>query len=1231
MLCLPRLGLRFRVFTNGIVSEEFNGFCVDIDQRIGCFIGLEEMLVLKSTDLSGQRKVIVPHGEVRRAAGGSPNTHTTRIDISKGQPLSPPYFVFDVNPTLKQLKAPESKTAHLYLALLHATCAHPLEDMLTEQTGLESCLNLLQSPECWSPKPFTNTSQQILQQLWNLAPKRSFYPSHLKVQECVSRPLYLDSSCSHECISLAVEALVEDSGKLSYLFNDEPTSLDIKSTFLAERAYVRDEEMLCRGARVIRTTRRETPLQIMNENLLLQGRASEHMRHLASNHCSWKYLLESGSFAIQNYLFSQKNLEGVSDMLETTQDLGSWCDWILPSGFLDFYNFAKGHGPERNEEFVLMLTYLFHSGMKKSIIDILDLVSQHSTEFSNLPTPAHSQYKELHKFSFQRNEVEALLSEGAQTLDGYIALRTRHWLNGVFVSGHRLRLEQEFNDRRNSEINRVVAVAENGWKCGQISFFDLQGALSGAQVLLQSAIWYNNKINSLLTTWRNNWDLHNFVQDLDKRLDRVYTSMNDDEKGIASLDVRTEQCGLYPKFTVTLSDAQIVRETTETKAKRVIKQCLSSHDAARCKGLTDPFIAISGVNLPTFLEANSERIRSDRSCKVAQFMQQELIRSWEAYRQDLQKSRNFRLDTKEPQLLDEESKLLEEIQNTYELREEFWDALCRYLSPDEHDVVGKSVLLSGMWRRILPTRVLPMLCDMTVETSLKNLLLAYGILITKEQRAQRLLKYLKESPAHPNRYREIMNHGFQGWSPREYPEWLLFEIERNITLRERQVAVIKDMVTKDGDGCTIQLQMGEGKTTVLLPLIAATLAREKKLVRVTVPRSLYNSNYILLQFRLGRMLRHKVYLFPCQRDIVINTERTKKIQKVYEECLKESGIVLSRPQDRLSFEAKVIETCLSSAREVAECAFDLQRFIKNHVRDVIDETDEVLSTSQQLMYTIGSQLECDGRQLRWEVAQAVLRLVAKYCSAHDLNESSVLYCPGSPGQFPDKLRILDTDFYEFMIQYIAREILRGGEELNMALSSAERLEAMVRFVTSKECTETLRDDVFQVFPIGQKRQKVLILKGLLGRRILLASLMKRVRVDFGVRKGNTLMAVPYRAKDVPSEKAEFADLDLVIVLTQLAYYANGLNNEQLDVAFALLFKLDLSDREGEYSLWVDGLNHCPEKLKSLSGINLDDLEQKNKELFPLLNRNTRVIDFWLSRTVFLRETMQFSRSLTVSA
>ena len=63
------------------------------------------------------------------------------------------------------------------------------------------------------------------------------------------------------------------------------------------------------------------------------------------------------------------------------------------------------------------------------------------------------------------------------------------------------------------------------------------------------------------------------------------------------------------------------------------------------------------------------------------------------------------------------------------------------------------------------------------------------------------------------------------------------------------------------------------------------------------------------------------------------------------------------------------------------------------------------------------------------------------------------------------------------------------------------------------------------------------------------------------------MAVPFRACDTPSERAEFKHPDAAICKTQLAYYQTGLQQGQLRDALQAILSLPLVQGRQVYRCW----------------------------------------------------------------
>jgi hypothetical protein len=161
------------------------------------------------------------------------------------------------------------------------------------------------------------------------------------------------------------------------------------------------------------------------------------------------------------------------------------------------------------------------------------------------------------------------------------------------------------------------------------------------------------------------------------------------------------------------------------------------------------------------------------------------------------------------------------------------------------------------------------------------------------------------------------------------------------------------------------------------------------------------------------------------------------------------------------------------------------------------------------------------------------------------------------------------------------------------------------------------------------KKSLLLLKGLIAGGILSFALQqKRWRVNYGLDLSRSMLAVPYRAKDSPATRSEFSHPDVTIVLTCLTYYACGLSKNQLLTSFERLFLWD--NAQEEYEGWVEGAPELPAAFRQLTGINLGDLAQFYRQVFPPLRFAKGAIDFYMSHVVFPPEMMEFPQKLSSS-
>ncbi len=115
----------------------------------------------------------------------------------------------------------------------------------------------------------------------------------------------------------------------------------------------------------------------------------------------------------------------------------------------------------------------------------------------------------------------------------------------------------------------------------------------------------------------------------------------------------------------------------------------------------------------------------------------------------------------------------------------------------------------------------------------------------------------------------------------------------------------------------LQLNMGEGKSHVIVPLVAAALADSRRLVRVVVLKPLAKQMFQLLVERLCGLPNRRIFYLPFSRDVNVkaSSETTQRIRGLFEECARVGGILVAQPEHILSFRLMVIDRTLTSGRD----------------------------------------------------------------------------------------------------------------------------------------------------------------------------------------------------------------------------------------------------------------------------------------------------------------------------
>ncbi|KAI9772802.1 MAG: hypothetical protein M1839_002303 [Geoglossum umbratile] len=414
-----------------------------------------------------------------------------------------------------------------------------------------------------------------------------------------------------------------------------------------------------------------------------------------------------------------------------------------------------------------------------------------------------------------------------------------------------------------------------------------------------------------------------------------------------------------------------------------------------------------------------------------------------------------------------------------------------------------------------------------------------------------------------------------------------------------------------------------------MPMVAAVLADGKKLSRLIVPKALLLQTAQILQSRLGGLLGREIKHIPFSRKTSTAIATVKAYHDIHQDMLNSFGVILALPEHTLSFMLSGLQRLSDSRIQEATQMVKVQSWIMQMCRDVLDECDFMLAVKTQLIYPSGSQLTVDGHPHRWETAQVLLNLVESHLRnlQHDFPHSIELVERTAVG-FP-VVHFLRRDVEDALVARLVDDICNGRTSI---LPTGDRTKddrhAIKLFISEEKVDSEVVRWVAQIFSDKPATTKNLfLLRGLLVHRILLLCLKKRWNVQYGIHPNRDPIAVPFHAKGVPSEQAEWGHPDVAILFTCLAFYYGGLSVTQLRQSLQHVLSSD--DPSSEYDRWIYSSVTLPESLRYWNVINVDD-DGQILEIWHHLRLTIVVIDHYLNRFVFPAHAKQFSIKLQAS-
>ena len=1187
-LQLPGLELSFRVNFEGLLESQSLRAVIDRDQDAGTLYGLDSKLLLRDSIVSEDRSLIVAMGR------GSIEQKGTHIQFRISHTGF--YARFLVNRVLGRLECASEPRLIYFKAYCHAVTAFVLPDPLTGRTGTDEAIHCLQSGNAQPWAPVDDVSYDFLAAIAGLTPQRVYYPEKLKVLQKVTWKDCMLSSTQHDEFQPLIKDMIQQCRDLHqfHLGSAKPPDDNWGSDkHLLERARIRRDafrafqheetaRMVSDRSYVARDCTNSSGLKnayesaslikswssrirvprdlsaLLQEWPLIQGFTSSFELYLladlinvnlAANWGSLITLCQNASEALDKFklvfLFGTMSFDARNDMnlirtLIAVAIMKAFKSLRLPS-HASFTYFRKGQVP--NMDFLSQLMKPYRTPYPKD-------------ERALLPVAMHNkQRRKLEKAQFQHEQQSEdscknfachLLSQwpvrepsiSGLRLEDILLLDTEGAFQVIKPEWERLFANYELSEH----LRRVQHILET---CQATEPFPALATNEGEQFFFFTPAMTNTRPT-----------LHSLLSKLLK------VPRKEERAALGDLSN-----GIRPKLNI----ANPQTNMSVTQELKKTSSLPTQNDAA--KRPSEDYALMNELESIIHPFANSE----------------DPVR--QTYGKDLQSSMralaNSKSETSHKSILSVPAIDMAEIAVS--------NASSQIALHNRLDSIRSALTQSEGWLEagallpyITPVSLLEMLRHFTIEKKMsvaRDVICDYGEQITHLQHTLRIhgaalrndrIQLLSETQVVSQR----------SWQARDHPDWLLLEIDFNVRIRpdQHEVAVAMTSPSSNGSFC-LQMNMGQGKSSVIIPMVVAHLANKKNLVRIVVPRPLLLQTAQLLQARLGGLIGRKIKHVPFSRRSSTAIPDLEAYQKLHLDMLHSGGAMLTLPEHLLSFQLSGLQELSHGHIEKADFMMKLQEWFMRNCRDILDECDHMLAVKTQLIYPSGAQTMVDGHPGRWKLVQELLKLVKLHVGPLRRQfRSSIEVKERSRGTFPT-IYLLTPEVRDALMQRLTDSVVKGdGGLLPIEGCSLDELASVGSFLREAQFPKAIALKIAGVLRgKPEPRQRLLLLRGLLIHKILLLGLNKRWNVQYGTDVRRDPIAVPYKAKGIASDQAEFGHPDVSIILTCLSFYYSGLTLSQFQQALTQLIKSD-DEPVREFESWIQDTPSIPDSLRSWSSI-----------------------------------------------
>lgn len=220
-----------------------------------------------------------------------------------------------------------------------------------------------------------------------------------------------------------------------------------------------------------------------------------------------------------------------------------------------------------------------------------------------------------------------------------------------------------------------------------------------------------------------------------------------------------------------------------------------------------------------------------------------------------------------------------------------------------------------------------------------------------------------------------LNQSSHLYDSSKHPERIIFEYHKGFNIREKQIEILDVLEwIESGDESDIKphvsriikLAMGQGKTSVLTPLLCFSKANGNNLLIYQSPSSLVKTNYQDLSKNSKKFFGQSPYLLEFDRNEISPTYLKTILDKL-QLCIANKDYIVTTPETLQRIELVWLELLeknkSDSFGESISLLSDILNLIRERGEGLVDEVDLLLDPTKEHNFSFGEEVVIDDEYL----------------------------------------------------------------------------------------------------------------------------------------------------------------------------------------------------------------------------------------------------------------------------